>query len=356
MLLVLVACGGSNSAAPTINPMPVPPTPLILTAEINSVEVMPQRLVVSQPFTLTATTVTEADIVLWSTNFDTAFTTSGGDATNEGIDSTTLTITGTTPSLAGTYTVTIGLMVDSNSSGFDPGTTETSVSLIVEAMPTNTPTVSTNSTVTYSIELQNRWSSTNPVNAPMFPSSGHLTRNVSIAHNNSVSFWSAGVMATDGIELLAEIGGTSQLISEVNAAQDAVMDREVGMDLFPTDSQTIGLQFSDTHSLLTTASMLGPSPDWFIGVHDLNLRHESGLWYRNISCPLVGYDAGTEQGTQFRLSNPESNPIQTIHRLSVDEDLINSGFDITESFATLTITIDSSVDANASTDALFVCP
>jgi hypothetical protein len=63
--------------------------------------------------------------------------------------------------------------------------------------------------------------------------------------------------------------------------------------------------------MLTLVSMIGPSPDWFVGVSRLSLL-SGGQWRTQHSVNLYPYDAGTENGEEFSLSNPATSPQGTI--------------------------------------------
>ena len=60
--------------------------------------------------------------------------------------------------------------------------------------------------------------------------------------------------------------------------------------------------------------MIGPSPDWFVGVSRLSLL-DGGKWRSRHSVNLYPYDAGTEEGEEFSLGNPATSPQGTIESL-----------------------------------------
>ena len=57
--------------------------------------------------------------------------------------------------------------------------------------------------------------------------------------------------------------------------------------------------------------MIGPSPDWFVGVSRLSLL-DGGQWRSRHSINLQPYDAGTEDGEEFSLSNAATSSQGTI--------------------------------------------
>ena len=62
--------------------------------------------------------------------------------------------------------------------------------------------------------------------------------------------------------------------------------------------------------------MLAPSPDWFIGVDSLDLC-DNGKWRESWDVTMLPpWDAGTEEGERFSLSNPASNPHVNIFQIT----------------------------------------
>ncbi len=62
------------------------------------------------------------------------------------------------------------------------------------------------------------------------------------------------------------------------------------------------------------ASMIAPSPDWFIGLSKLNL-YAHKKWVADTTVQLFVYDAGTEDGDVFGYSNPPTLPQQPVKLL-----------------------------------------
>ena len=81
------------------------------------------------------------------------------------------------------------------------------------------------------------------------------------------------------------------------------------------------------HHLVSVASMLAPSPDWFVGLSSFSLLKD-GSWIDNITLDIRVYDAGTEQGDGFSRGNAASDPHEVICPLttpSADTDFNNGG-------------------------------
>ena len=164
-------------------------------------------------------------------------------------------------------------------------------------------------TAQYRVTFRATWSaSTHPT---QFPNDrAHFSGLIGGVHNSDVSFWGPGQIASDGIEVMAERGGTSPLDSEVQAAIDAGTARTIvsggGIAVSPGNASA-SFTASLDHPLLTLVSMVAPSPDWFVGVHDYSLM-ENGDWIQERVVQLFSYDAGTDSGNTFITGDINTNP------------------------------------------------
>lgn len=59
--------------------------------------------------------------------------------------------------------------------------------------------------------------------------------------------------------------------------------------------------------LVSLASMLGPTPDWVVGVDGLDLCMKNCSWVENIVMDLYLYDAGTDSGITYMVYNYKNN-------------------------------------------------
>jgi hypothetical protein len=137
----------------------------------------------------------------------------------------------------------------------------------------------------------------------------HFTTVVGAAHNEEVSFWTLGGLATPGVKAMAETGATTPLDQEVNAAIAAGTAEKLltisGGDA-PGKSQRITL-ISPDFPLVSLGSMLAPTPDWFIGVSAFSLCR-NGAWITAEVLDAVAYDAGTKDGDEFTYGGGYTDP------------------------------------------------
>jgi hypothetical protein len=167
----------------------------------------------------------------------------------------------------------------------------------------------------YELTFSSTWSAaTHPV---QFPGNPHYSPLVGGTHTAAVGFWLPGGLATQGIEDMAELGSTAPLASEVQAAIQAGHADQVlnyggaGMLSTSPDQLTVSFTAHAAFPLLTLVSMLAPSPDWFVGVHDLELI-QNGDWIESLVVTLHAYDAGTDSGTTYTAANANTVPQEPI--------------------------------------------
>ena len=72
--------------------------------------------------------------------------------------------------------------------------------------------------------------------------------------------------------------------------------------------------------------MVAPSPDWFVGVHGLNMLDSNGQFMQSTTVDLAVYDAGTDSGLQYASANQDTQPRETIALVNsdgADSDLVD---------------------------------
>ena len=188
----------------------------------------------------------------------------------------------------------------------------------------------------YRVTFEGKWTTTATATGVAVPSGSHFSPLIGAVHNDSVTFWSVGGTASAGIESMAEVGGTSALKSEINAAgSDASSAIQRSGNIGATATVTVDITLSPTHPLVTLVTMIAPSPDWFVGVSGLSLLDAQNEWLASHTVDLFPYDAGTEDGTEFSLSNDATDPQGTITSIK------GMGKFSNEPIATLTFTRQS---------------
>lgn len=169
----------------------------------------------------------------------------------------------------------------------------------------------------FSVEFNAQWSRI--IHPTDFPGNPHFSGLIGSTHNADLSLWGTGGTATSGMRNMAETGGKSPLTSEIASHQSAGTAENLlsggGIGVSP-GRVSLEFEVSLSHPLVSLVSMIAPSPDWFVGVHDLSLL-ENGNWVDELVVPLEAYDAGTDSGSTFTSSNQRTIPQGTISRLTV---------------------------------------
>jgi hypothetical protein len=166
--------------------------------------------------------------------------------------------------------------------------------------------------VTYEVTFDATWSET--THPDDFPPNPHFSGLIGASHNDEVTFWRVGELATPGIQNMAETGNKNPLTLEIG---QAIMKRTAfqlisggGIANSPgTIKETF--KVSEDYPLVTLVTMIAPSPDWFVGVDSLNL-YINGSFIDEITIVLYPYDAGTDSGTNYTSANNPTNPAELI--------------------------------------------
>lgn len=187
--------------------------------------------------------------------------------------------------------------------------------------PDNSPVLGAASTAPqarYSLTFDAVWSAeTHPLN---FPDNPHFSELVGAVHNEQVRFWEEGQIASVGIQVMAENGGTATLLTEVQRAIDDGVALSViegtGIDTSP-GATSIEFGVTLDYPQITVTSMLAPSPDWFVGIFNFSLVNE-GEFIESATMDLVLYDSGSDDGLRYTSASELSETLTPITPVSSD--------------------------------------
>lgn len=177
----------------------------------------------------------------------------------------------------------------------------------------------------YSCTLTNRWSAeTHPVLYDAIQSSAHWSPPVLATHSESYDLWAPGALVTPGVNFVAKMGITAPLEQEILEAQTNGLagDFTIGKSQFnardgPQTFETIEL--TPEFAFLSTVTMLAPSPDWFTGIPKFTpIDDIDGVWYETFELATYPWDAGSETGDEYNMSNAAQVPMNPITQLTFD--------------------------------------
>jgi hypothetical protein len=180
------------------------------------------------------------------------------------------------------------------------------------------PVFSNDGTATYSVTFATTWTKQTHPN-PRFPEHPFFSPLIGGVHSAAVQYWKLGQLASPGVKLMAEEGGTDLLANDVK--KDIVRGRALAVLEAPgtTDSPgstTITFEVNKEFPLVTLVTMLAPTPDWFAGVTGLSLLNDKGQWVKRKVVMLYPFDAGTEQNNGYALHQPPEPQPLPIYSLS----------------------------------------
>ncbi|MFK7919820.1 MAG: spondin domain-containing protein [Ilumatobacter sp.] len=161
---------------------------------------------------------------------------------------------------------------------------------------------------TYRVTIVLDWtSSTHPLTVPP---NAHISPTVVATHGQIGDLFVRGALASNGIEQMAETGGTSILRSEL-AGDPTVTGVQTGSRIDDAGQQSFTVTLTQGAPMVSLVTMLAPSPDWFVGIRDRSMFVD-GEWVQVITTDLANYDAGTDSGSTWTSSNFDTNPAQVI--------------------------------------------
>jgi hypothetical protein len=177
----------------------------------------------------------------------------------------------------------------------------------------------------YRLRLTMTWSrETHPHD---FPAGAHFSDLIGATHDARYSMFADGHTASSGLKLLAENGRSSILREEL---AEATRRRRVGSIFVAEGLYTlpgsINAEFDigPQHRLVSFATMIAPSPDWFTGLAGIDLA-PGGNWLDRVERPLWAWDAGTDSGATFEAPDADQQPRSCIRLISTPHFLGDAG-------------------------------
>ncbi|XP_044255568.1 spondin-1 [Tribolium madens] len=172
----------------------------------------------------------------------------------------------------------------------------------------------------YSMIFEGIWSNkTHPKDFPFSLWLTHFSDVIGASHEKNFSFWGEGQIASEGFRSLAEWGSVRLLETELRAKSKYLRTIIKAAGLwYPNVNTNTSANFrvDRRHHLISLSSMLGPSPDWVVGVNGLNLCLKNCTWIEDLIIDLFPYDAGTDSGVSYMSPNAETKPRERMYRIT----------------------------------------
>jgi hypothetical protein len=188
-------------------------------------------------------------------------------------------------------------------------------------------------TARYRLTVVNTWSEKTHPGA--VPDLAHFSWFGGATHDHTLRLWSLGALASPGMTLMAEIGPTDILLDEVQLAIDAGhADAPLSWQHWfcppltgasECGERVVEFDIAIAYPEVTLVSMVGPSPDLFVGVLGLPLFVD-GAWLDTQVIDIRPFDAGTRSDWDYTMNGALQDPPLPITRIdSPDDHMIGPG-------------------------------
>ncbi|KAJ8910011.1 hypothetical protein NQ315_014437 [Exocentrus adspersus] len=170
----------------------------------------------------------------------------------------------------------------------------------------------------YEMAFEGKWTrNTHPRHFPVDQWSTKFSDIIGASHQFNHAFWNYERMATEGLKELAEAGSTRTLESELknNSEHIRTIIKARGLQYpYITKSTYAVFRVDNKNHLVSLVSKITPSPDWIVGVANLELCNEDCTWEEYRTLNLYPWDAGTNDGLKYDTSVPTDihQPIRRI--------------------------------------------
>ncbi|XP_076330721.1 spondin-1-like isoform X1 [Tachypleus tridentatus] len=172
----------------------------------------------------------------------------------------------------------------------------------------------------YEVTFEGLWSRhTHPKDFPTNEWLTHFSDIIGASHSANFRMWEYGGFASEGIRQVAEWGATKKLEAELKAESEKIRTiiKARGLWYPSVNGKTFAVFRVDRkHHLMSLLSMLGPSPDWIVGVSTLELCLKNCSWVGEKVMNLYPWDAGTDSGITYISPNNPTKPQKKIQRIS----------------------------------------
>ncbi|XP_034541885.1 spondin-1-like [Notolabrus celidotus] len=177
-------------------------------------------------------------------------------------------------------------------------------------------------TAKYRLTFYGNWSET--VHPKDYPKrANHWSALIGASHARSYVLWEYGGFASEGVRQVAEYGSPIKMEEEIRQKGDEVLTVIKTKAQWPAfqplnmrSAPSAEFSVDRTRHLMSFLSMLGPSPDWNVGLSGENLCTKECGWVHRLVTDLIPWDAGTDDGVTYESPNKPTIPQGKIRPLT----------------------------------------
>lgn len=177
-------------------------------------------------------------------------------------------------------------------------------------------------TAKYRLTFYGNWSE--KVHPKDYPRrANHWSALIGASHTRSYVLWEYGGYASEGVRQVAELGSPIRMEEEIRQKGDEVLTVIKTKAQWPA-WQPLNLRAAPsaefsvdrTRHLMSFLTMLGPSPDWNVGLSGEDLCTKDCGWVQRLVTDLIPWDAGTDGGITYESPNKPTMPQEKIRPLT----------------------------------------
>uniref|UniRef100_W5L0P0 Spondin-1 n=1 Tax=Astyanax mexicanus TaxID=7994 RepID=W5L0P0_ASTMX len=177
-------------------------------------------------------------------------------------------------------------------------------------------------TAKYRVTFYGNWSE--KVHPKDYPRrANHWSALIGASHSRNYVLWEYGGYASEGVRQVAELGSPVKMEEEIRQKGDDVMTVIKTKAQWPAwqplnirAAPSAEFSVDRAHHLMSFLTMLGPSPDWNVGISGENLCTQECGWVQRLVKDLLPWDAGTDSGVTYESPNKPTNPQERIRPLT----------------------------------------
>uniref|UniRef100_A0A8C9VZ28 Spondin-1 n=1 Tax=Scleropages formosus TaxID=113540 RepID=A0A8C9VZ28_SCLFO len=177
-------------------------------------------------------------------------------------------------------------------------------------------------TAKYRLTFYGNWSE--KVHPKDYPRrANHWSAIIGASHSKNYVLWEYGGYSSEGVKQVAELGSPVKMEEEIRQKGDEVLTVIKAKAQWPAwqplnvrAAPSAEFSVDRTRHLMSFLTMLGPSPDWNVGLSAEDLCTKECGWVQKVVQDMIPWDAGTDSGVTYESPNKPTMPQEKIRPLT----------------------------------------
>ncbi|XP_027869848.1 spondin-1a [Xiphophorus couchianus] len=177
-------------------------------------------------------------------------------------------------------------------------------------------------TAKYRVTFHGNWSE--KIHPKDFPRrTNHWSAIIGASHSKNYVLWEFGGLASEGVKQVAELGSPVKMEEEIRQKGDEVLTVIKMKAQWPAwqplnvrAAPSAEFSVDRSRHLMSFLTMMGPSPDWNVGLSAEDLCTKECGWAQRVVQDLIPWDAGTDSGVSYEAPNNPTAPPDKIRPLT----------------------------------------